>query len=303
MSFFYNLFGFKIVSEIECPELIPTDLEGHADIQFTLESLPARLEDAAHFLPYLQTGRDVFQFEINGVARYQVEAGSIIRVSPFSGALDADVRPYLLGSAMGGLLLQRRQLPLHVCAVAVDGHVHAFCGPSGAGKSTLAAIFRQRGLPLMCDDVGLAVPQQDGRVLFYPGFPRIKLWRDTLSHFSINEERLTRDFSRMNKFHMDISDSFLNTPLPMRNLYLLKRGDTSSPPRIEIVDRKKALATLIANTYRSEWIRGVGSPNTHLEKCIEVAESIRTFEFTRAWNLGQSTQTMDFLIDHMLSSD
>ena len=38
---------------------------------------------------------------------------------------------------MGALLMQRKILPLHGSAIAIDGKAYAFVGDSGAGKSTL----------------------------------------------------------------------------------------------------------------------------------------------------------------------
>ena len=49
------------------------------------------------------------------------------------------------------------------------------------------------------DDVGVVIPDAAGRPLFYPGLPRIKLWRDALEHFRIDHRRLTGDGSRPSK--------------------------------------------------------------------------------------------------------
>ena len=54
---------------------------------------------------------------------------------------------------MGIILMQRKILPLHGSAVAIDGKAYAFIGESGAGKSTLAAAFMNKGYELMTDDI------------------------------------------------------------------------------------------------------------------------------------------------------
>ena len=66
---------------------------------------------------------------------------------------DANIRLYLLGSAMGVLLHQRGLLPLHANAVEIDGKAFAFMGASGSGKSTLAAWFHDHGYRIIADDV------------------------------------------------------------------------------------------------------------------------------------------------------
>ena len=302
MTFSYQLFGFNIASDIVCPELTPALAEVCPDVRFTLENLSEEIEQAGRSYPRsylkLQFGLGVFQFEVPGIARYRIEGGDTIRVSPLANALEADVRPYLLGTGMGALLLQRRMLPLHVCAVAVNGHAYAFCGPSGAGKSTLALAFHRHGIPLLCDDVGLAVPQKDGSVLFYPGFPRVKLWRDTLGHFNIDETPLSRDVSRANKFHMEINNSFCARPLPLGGLYALERSEPNSAPRIEHQDRHQAIGMLIEHTYRTELIRDLGDARVHLQQCAAIAKSIPTFKFFRPWNLGATEQSLQFILEH-----
>ena len=54
---------------------------------------------------------------------------------------------------MGAILMQRKILPLHGSAIAIDGKAYAIVGDSGAGKSTLASAFLKRGYQLLSDDV------------------------------------------------------------------------------------------------------------------------------------------------------
>ena len=301
--YFYQLFGFTIASEIECPELPQSPNVSAPDVHFKRDQLSEDIADRVKVYPrsFLrpQIGSGVFQFELPGIARYRVEAGSTIRVSPFQGSTETDIRPYLLGTAMGALLLQRRLLPLHVCAIAFDGQAHAFCGQSGAGKSTLALAFLRQGVRLLCDDVGLAVPQNDGQVRFYPGFPRVKLWRDTLGHFNIDEAPLARDVSRANKFHMNIEASFSTRPLPLAGLYALEKGPPDAPPRFEALDRHRAIGLLIEHTYRTELVMDVGDPHIHLRQCAEVARSVPAFSCYRPWDLDEADRSACAILEQL----
>ena len=54
---------------------------------------------------------------------------------------------------MGAILMQRRLLPLHGSAIAINGKAYAIVGDSGAGKSTLASAFLNKGYQLISDDV------------------------------------------------------------------------------------------------------------------------------------------------------
>ena len=299
MNHFYHLLGLTVASEIECPELVQAAATDAVDIRITLEHVPKIMVQPASTNGSTQIDKGIFQFLIDGVARYRVEKGRCIRIDPSQGASPGDVRLYLLGMSMGALLHQRGLLPLHVCAVALNGEVQAFCGASGAGKSTLAAALHRRGLPLLCDDVGVAVPDAEGGVLFYPGFPRIKLWRDALDHFGINDGSLTRDLSGSDKFHLMLHETFRRQPLPLRRLYDLEQGDALSAPQIEPVTRHQAIGLLIANTYRPEMIRRVGDAKAHLRQCAQVANAIDVFRYVRPWRLDRLDEALKYLMNHM----
>lgn len=299
MSYFYRLFGLTVAAEIECPELISIAATDVVDVRITLGHVTETIENPIHSTTWVQVGKGVFQFLIKGVARYRVENGSSIMVDVVAGAAEGDVRLYLLGMAFGALLHQRRLLPLHVCAVELDGGVYAFCGESGAGKSTLAAAFHRRGINLLCDDLGVVVPNKEGEVLFYPGFPRIKLWRDALDHFDLDSGPLTRDLSRADKFHLTLHQGFQQQPLPLRRIYDLQRGDAHGGTSIESLSQHAALALLIGNTYRYELLRWTGNLQIHMIQCAMVSKSISAFTLTRPWNLSRLDNSSTELISHM----
>ena len=56
---------------------------------------------------------------------------------------------------------------LHVCAVAIDGHVVLIAGPSGSGKSDLALRLIDRGAQLVSDDYTLLM-RSGGALLALP---------------------------------------------------------------------------------------------------------------------------------------
>lgn len=299
MTYHYRLFGLAVASDLECPELIAAPADENVDIHITLETVPETIDAPLHVNRRVQVGQGVYQFRVDDIARYRIEQGRTIRVEPYPGADAGDVRLFLLGTAIGALLHQQGRLPLHVCAVAVDGGAHAFCGESGAGKSTLAAAFHQRGLPVLCDDVGLAVPGPDGAALFYPGFPRIKLWQDALDHFDIDNVPLIRDQTRADKYHLMLRDTFHGAPLPFRRLYELARGDAETEARIEALAHHDTIGLLIQNTYRPGMVRRIGDPLAHLRQCGHVAGAIRGFRYTRPWNLARIDASLDRLLDHL----
>jgi hypothetical protein len=341
----YQVFGLRVTSEIPCPELLGPEPLGStasdsrtsapdADCHWRLARLePAVapvLDNVSVANDHVQIGPGLYQFLIKDVARYRVQDGREILVDPLPGADPGDVRLWLLGTALGALLHQRGLLPLHVSALALNDAAYAFCGDSGAGKSTLAAALHQRGLALLTDDVGLAVPESplapsdqpnDQRstllnatlspgaarkpqllpVRFYPGFPRIKLWRDALDHFGLDHRPLIRDLTRTDKFHLrlDAHDGFQAHPLPLRRLYLLGRAAEDDAVRIEPVRGHEAISLIQTHTYRPGLVRRMGRAGDHLRQCGRVAAGIQVFRLQRPWQLDRLDETVDQLLRHM----
>ena len=119
------------------------------------------------------------RFGVPGIATFDVTRDRIV-VGPVHGVPTANVRLFLLGTAMGLLAHLRGLLPLHANAVEIDGEAVAFAGPSGCGKSTLAAWFHDRGHRLITDDVCVISTMNGAPPLALPGLPRVRLWRQAL---------------------------------------------------------------------------------------------------------------------------
>lgn len=186
--FKYNIFGFKVLSEIDLPGSPAFQFESiEADVQIVVGGVPDRLPDFLAEGPNWQHGVGRFLLHVPKVTRFLIEGGKIIVVDPVGRGAVSDCTPFLLGPAFGVLLLQRRRLALRASAIEVGGGVIAIAGRSGTGKSTLAAYLSQLGYPLVADDVlavsiglnGEAVPHPDGGVL--------QLWTGSVRHLRFSD--------------------------------------------------------------------------------------------------------------------
>jgi hypothetical protein len=297
MPQFYQVFGLHIVSELDLPELIPAASVALADIEIGVATLTPATEAIDSSDAQAPTPSGLFEFAVDGVARYRILEGKRILVDPALDAAPGDVRLWLLGTGLGVALHQRGLLPLHVSAVRVGDGAFAFCGESGAGKSTLAAALHSRALPVLTDDVGLAIPEAD-RVLLHPGFPRIKLWRDALGHFGLDHTELIQDLTRSEKYHLRLAEGFHAAALPLRAIYLLERAETDQPC-IEPVRGYAAIDLIRAQTYRWELVHDLGLSAGHLRACSLVAQRVSIFRFRRPWRLDRLDAALDVLLDHM----
>jgi len=295
MPYYYTAFGLSFASDVECPELTVMEPSSRADVTITLAEIPERIEAPLHVARRAQIGEGVFQFEPRGLARYRVVRGEAIQVQPLAGAAPEDVRLYLLGTALGILLHQRGLLPLHASVVEWDGGAVAFCGPSGAGKSTLAAALHSRGQSVLCDDVGVVVPGPDGDPLLYPGFPRIKLWRDALEHFDLDHRELTPDWTRAEKYHLQLHDTFHRRPLPLRQVHFLERAGAGEPAALHPLKGGTGVPLLVTNTYRAGQARRMGESRANFLRCAQVADKVALYRFVRPWGLEQLAESIALL--------
>src|SRR5687768_17607128 len=104
----YSIFGLHLRSELPLPELLEIEKSSQSTVMVRLGGV----SDPPAEGPGPHPADGGLLLVIDGVARYLVKDGSEIVIEPHPGVPDANVRLYLLGSAMGVLLHQRGLLPL-----------------------------------------------------------------------------------------------------------------------------------------------------------------------------------------------
>jgi hypothetical protein len=162
----YSGFGLVIDSELELPELVPS--EGQPDILIRRGTVPRVRRKA--------TLEEEIAFNVIGVA-FHIRNGREIVIDPNPGVDPGTLRVVLLGRVMAFLLRQRGWLPVHASGVVIDGQCILFLGGSGTGKSTTAAAFHARGHLVVTDDVG-PVRVVDGHCVVQPVGSRLRLLDD-----------------------------------------------------------------------------------------------------------------------------
>ena len=168
----YHAFSLHWISEglliPELPEAQPSTLEATPSASIAIRAEDPQhwpeLAAGAHDTPFLQMGRGDLRLTVDGIGRFRISNADQITWQRADGTVsDQDLRTFLLGSAMGALLIQRGMLVLHGHALARDGQAIVCLGHSGAGKSTLAYALMQQGWRLLADDLVAITP--DGQVL------------------------------------------------------------------------------------------------------------------------------------------
>ena len=279
----YSAFGLRINSEVALPELYPAGPAGEPDVRIRLASLPADRPTASGI--HFDDGGTLLVVE--NVASFLVSNGREIAVHPWEAVPIANVRLYLLGSAMGVLLHQRGLLPLHANAIEIGHSAAAFMGASGAGKSTLAAWFHDRGCRIVADDVSVVTFDAAKRPLVHPGIPRLRLWKEALEAGGRTPDEHPLSWQgdpTYLKYDVSImQERASRSALPLAALYLLATGENFG---IEPLGGVEAADAIFANTYRGGYVPLADGSRSHWLASLQLVRSIPLFRVTRRWGLN-----------------
>ncbi|MBK1875653.1 hypothetical protein [Pelagicoccus mobilis] len=188
----YRAYSLIIESEIELPELSPAESSESVDLTIRIGEVPVVLQDPVAEGARFQAAPGVLLVVVDGVGRFLARDGETIIVDRESGTTDSDIRLFLLGTMLGGVLQQRGILTLHGSVVDSPQGAVAILGHSGAGKSTTAYALHERGFSLVSDDLCAVRLNDAGEPRVFGGYPQFKLWPDSLAAFELGEGDLRR---------------------------------------------------------------------------------------------------------------
>lgn len=292
--FHYRIFGLRLLSELELPELVvDTDDDSGSDLHV---ARGPRLKAPAK--PGLETLPDGgVRMSIPNAGDYVIKNGDRIEVRAEKKADERNVRLFLLGSAMGTLLHQRGLLPLHANAVEIDGSAVAFMGESGAGKSTLAAWFHERGHRILADDVCVVSFDGKGHCWAQPGIPRLRIWRQSLPAVGLTADGLERSYAgddKYDKWDVPVAHHLRGlNPAPLSAIFILTRGDKFDLLRLEGV---QAMQELFAHTYRGAMVNRAGTAEAHWNQCLRLLAEVPVFRLQRVWDIDKLREQNEALL-------
>jgi hypothetical protein len=264
----YRFAGLNVESAIHLPEwesFVRADTGVTPDVRITLDD-----DDASG---------DV-DVSVPDVARFRIAGGERIVVTPATGSSPAEVRLYLLGSALAAVCQQRGVLLLHASVTSLSGKAVALCGPAKSGKSTLAAALVDRGATFVCDDLG-RFDAHDGRVWVHPSTPRMKLSPEALDTLGWPIDRFTRVHPKTTKLHVPQHHADPWTPVPLHAICVLEWAD--GPARAARLTGAAGLAALVAAaTYRPGLLESNAQLAVHWQQCAALAAGVPIYRVTRA---------------------
>lgn len=277
----YKAFGLTIKSEIMFAELQQVDMdENSPDLSISITDLTSLWNEQAIPKKHFVVQQDFVLFHVPSVAIFLIRNGNEILVSPIRDSNEDQIRLYILGTCMGALLMQRKKLPLHGSAIAIDGKAYAIVGDSGAGKSTLASVFLKKGYSLLSDDVIPIILDENNIPMVIPAYPQQKLWVESLNQFGMDSELLRPIIDRETKFAVPVAEQFANKPLPLAGIFELTKTD-SNEIGIQTINNLKRLRTFYTHTYRNFLINRLGLLEWHFGISATIVNRIDFYNLKR----------------------
>ncbi len=281
----YEMYGLVVRSELELPEALtaidpPKVVDDFVDIREG--HTPRSLKGGKQLADWIDVAGDQCLYWFQNVCRMLITGGRTIVIDRFTGVSDADVRAFLFGSGIGTIVHQRRLVPVHISAVQSPFGTLAFTGDSGAGKSTIAAsLAKYNGWSILCDDMAVLAPS-DPEPLIHLGTRRNKLWQDAIDALELGDREKSRDFSRLDKYHMLLEQYVGRVAPPIAHLFELTWGDSISTSELPPSGR---FALVLNTVYRPYLTPVFGDISVVNQTALKVSRRMQAYSLSRPRNL------------------
>ncbi|MDQ6418877.1 aldolase [Paenibacillus sp. LHD-117] len=312
--YLYKAFGFHIASDIPFPGSKPAE-ERAGMVDVVIE-----WGDEAALWESLSTPEEAFVvqdntvlFRIANTAIYMVEAGRRVVVTPEEGAELERIRLFLDGYCMAILLLQRRILPLHGSAIALDGLAYAIVGFSGAGKSTMAKALLNQGFTFISDDIIPVVLHgtEKEAATVWPALPEQKLWQESLSEMGMGVEEYRTVYERQarsgesatglrTKYAIPVT-RFTHQALPLAGIFELVKKEGDDALSLAPIQGAERLRTLAHHTFHRSLIEPMGLMEWHFRTTSSLANRTEMLKLSRPADLYSAPGLVRLVLDALAS--
>lgn len=275
----YKAFGLNIHSEIFLPELAVNKSDS-PDLIIRKGSFDVFSGKAIVEGEFFRVTENVIYRFWDDIGKFKIKDGNEILFEEAEGVNEVVFRSFILGTVFASLLYQRGLFVLHASAVNINNGVIAFLGNKGYGKSTTAMTFYKEGHPIIDDDY-IALNPENSIPLVYPGYPSLRLSYKSRVHGNFSLEKVYYNGHEIDKIHVPVENNFSLNEIPLKKLYVLKRGENFG---ISNFRPQEALMKLVENTFgisrfkKSDFVNNLNQCASLLKRVeislLEIPESL-----------------------------
>lgn len=278
MTFRYGVYGLSIEADAPIDGALPAEF-ANPDIRVRMQSMPPfaagdALFDDENVTIFRQGG--AYAFHYRDGTRFLIDGSTVWSTWPSSSTAE-DTATYLLGPVLAFVLRRRGTLALHASAVAMDGRAVAIAAAPGGGKSTTAAAFAERGVPIITEDV-LPIAWRDGDPWALSGYPRIRLWPETVAARYGTDDALPLLTPTWTKRYLDVRSHFQRDPLPLGAIVVL-RERVNGTPRVAPLAGHEAAMQLVANSSMALYL----DPDMRVAELDRIGALVERVPLFAAW--------------------
>jgi hypothetical protein len=309
LEFLLKAYGLTLTSNVLVPGLAPASAEDQAQVRVTFSEAPAAaglpaLEpyyvspwSDARGVPGLRVWQTDSAFHLiysDGLEFRVNRGGTDIAVAWPAGMPLEELAYYFLGPALGFLMRIRGTLCLHASAIVMEGRAVLFAGGPGAGKSTLAASFAQAGFPVLSDDIA-AIHRQAETSFVQPGYPRLRLWPDSVTALFGRADALPQIAADWDKRYFPLSGEFATQPAPLAAVYLLASQKHPGPPAFEPVPALEGVTSIVGSSYGANLLN-MSMRAGELRAAAALVHGVTVRRLTRCAAFDQTTGLIDAIV-------
>lgn len=298
-TYIYKVYGVIIESEIELPELIPAPNQ-MPEVRIRIGNVPPHLPEVKGSGVLYEAYPNDFLFRLDTVAAYRIRNGNEIIVESKNAAAPEEVRLFLLGSAIGALIHQRGSIPIHGSSIVINDSALIIAGASASGKSTLAAGLSEKGYKILADDISVVALDKEGIFKVYPGIPHLKLWKDVTEHldFKSHYEKVR---PTLEKYKIPLNNTSSFNEYEVKDIVVLSTKNSEG----FTFERKSGIEKfnlLRENTYRYQFLEGMGLTETHFKNISTLANRVNITRIERPSSPLLINELIAFLENNVIKS-
>jgi hypothetical protein len=267
--FNYIAFGLNISSEIELPGMIKSEVHDKPDIKISFGKVkPLLNKEKIECNNYQVNNQDIYLWW-EDIGKIKISNGNRIKVD-LENYDKNQIIPTLLGPVMALILHQRGFLVLHGSSIKVNNEAVAFLGNRGNGKSTTAINLYKKNYSIVTDDILAINFDEEGLPYIYPGYPHVRLSKDSYNYIKDETNILTPIRTLAGKVFCDTSRGFTSKSIRLKKIYLLKKGTQT---RISTLNSQKNLIDLINHSVANQ-IFQINDQASNLTQCGKLINKV-----------------------------